>query len=67
MITNLPLFKHKLVVFLGNGAKLVLVKGTGRYFISGALSDYSTSLYELNSMVRDFARTRGGIDRCWEP
>ena len=48
MITNLPLFKHKLVVFLGNGAKLVLVKGTGRYFISGALSDYSTSLYELN-------------------
>jgi hypothetical protein len=62
---SLPSFKRKVVLFLGDGSKLVITRGGNSYFFAGALRGRADDLRELDLMLRDPISDRGGISRAW--
>ena len=63
---NFPLFRNKLIIFLSNGQKIVLLKQPrGRYQSVGDYRFWAESDREMKSIVNDVATKAGGIERFW--
>lgn len=66
VVESIPPFRDKLIIFLRNGQKVVLLKHPrGRYQSIGDYRFWADTHSELVSILKDVAARAQGIDRFW--